>query len=187
LDGRKMTDNALDIDRYMKHAYDVTVVEYLGRGHEHFSDEILRLFDWMEHFKRNFFPKEFKCVSMRPWDNYFWWVELDDLPARSMVDPSDWPPPRGSQPAETRGQINANNGLNVFTAAGRVTVWLSPEMLNLGRKVNIVVEGRRVNVRDTFVEGRLETILEDVRTRGDRQHPFWVKVDASTGRVLTGR
>ncbi len=187
LDGRKMTDNAVDIDRYMKHAYNVTVVEYLGRGHEHFSDEILRLFDWMEHFKRNFFPKEFKCVSMRPWDNYFWWVELEDLPARSMIDPSDWPPPRGSQPAETRGQINANNGLNVFTAAGRVTVWLSPEMLNLGRKVNIVVEGRRVNIRDTLVEGRLETILEDVRTRGDRQHPFWVKVDASTGRVLTGR
>jgi predicted esterase len=182
LDGRKMVDNALDIDRYMKHAYNVTVVEYLGRGHEHFSDEILRLFDWMDHFKRNFFPKEFKCASMRPWDNYFWWVELDDMPARSMVYPSDWPPPRGSQPAETKGQINANNGLNVVTAAGRVTVWLSPEMLDLGRKVNIQVEGRRVNVRDAFVEGRLETILEDVRTRGDRQHPFWVKVDAVTGR-----
>jgi predicted esterase len=182
LDGRKMTDNAVDIDRYMKHAYDVTVVEYLGRGHEHFSDEILRLFDWMEHFKRNFFPKEFKCVSMRPWDNYFWWVELGHLPAKSMVDPADWPPPRGSQAAETVGRINANNGLNVVSAAGHVTVWLSPEMLNLGRKVNIVVEGHRVNVRDTFVEGRLETILEDVRTRGDRQHPFWVKIDASTGR-----
>ncbi len=182
LDGRKMVDNAESIDRYMKHAYNVTVVEYLGRGHEHFSDEILRLFDWMDHFKRNFFPKEFKCKSMRPWDNYFWWVELDDLPARSMVDPSDWPPPHGSQPAETVGRINAANGLNVVTAAGRVTVWLSPEMLNLGRKVNIQVEGRRVNVREAFVEGRLETILEDVRTRGDRQHPFWVKVDASTGR-----
>jgi predicted esterase len=187
LDGRKMTDNAVDIDRYMKHAYNVTVVEYLGRGHEHFSDEILRIYDWMEHFKRDFFPKEFRCVSMRPWDNYFWWVELDKMPAKSMIDPSDWPPPRGSQAAETVGRINAANGLSVRTAAGRITVWLSPEMLNLDRKVSIVVEGRQVNIRDTFVEGRLETILEDVRTRGDRQHPFWVKVDASTGRVLMGR
>jgi predicted esterase len=187
LDGRKMTDNAMDIDRYMNHHYNVTMVEYLGRGHEHFSDEILRLFDWMERFKRNFFPKEFKCVSMRPWDNYFWWVELDDMPAKSMIDPSDWPPPRGAQAVPTEGRINAANGLNVRSAAGRVTVWLSPEMLDLDRKVNIVVEGRRVNVRDTFVQGRLETILEDVRTRGDRQHPFWVKVDATTGRVLTGR
>jgi predicted esterase len=184
LDGRKMTDNAVDIDRYMKHGYDVTVVEYRGRGHEHFSDEILRLFDWMEHFKRNFFPKEFKVVSMRPWDNYFWWVELDKMPAKSMVDPSDWPPTRGSQPAETKGQINAANGLVVRTAAGHVTVWLSPEMLNLDRKVNIVVEGRQVNFRD---KDRLPTILEDVRTRGDRQHPFWLKVDANTGRALTGR
>jgi predicted esterase len=187
LDGRKMTDNALDIDRYMKRGYNATVVEYLGRGHEHFSDEILRLFEWMDHFKRDFFPKEFKCVSMRPWDNYFWWVELDKMPAKSMVDPADWPPPHNAQAAETVGRINAANGLVVRTAAGRVTVWLSPEMLNLNRKVSIVVEGRQVNLRDTFVEGRLETILEDVRTRGDRQHPFWVKVDASTGRVLTGR
>jgi predicted esterase len=187
LDGRKMTDNAVDIDRYMKHAYNATVVEYLGRGHESFSDEILRVFDWMEHFKRNFFPKEFKCMSMRPWDNFFWWLDLGDMPAKGMVDPSNWPPPRGSQAVETVGRINAANGLNVSTAAGHVTVWLSPEMLNLDRKVNIVVEGRRVNIRDTFVEGRLETILEDVRTRGDRQHPFWVKVDATTGRVLSGR
>ncbi len=26
---------------------DLTLVQYLGRGHENFSDETIRLFDWM--------------------------------------------------------------------------------------------------------------------------------------------
>jgi hypothetical protein len=29
----------------------------------------------------------------------------------------------------------------------------------------------------------LRTMLEDVRTRGDRQHPFWARLDGATGRV----
>ncbi|HEY2759667.1 MAG TPA: alpha/beta hydrolase-fold protein, partial [Pirellulales bacterium] len=45
LDGDKMVKNGAEFDRYMSRnaAYDCTVVEYEGRGHEHFSDEILRL------------------------------------------------------------------------------------------------------------------------------------------------
>ena len=31
-----------------------TVVEFRGRGHDDFSDEILRLFDWMGRFRRDF-------------------------------------------------------------------------------------------------------------------------------------
>ena len=38
---------------------------HLGRGHEHFHDEIQRLFEWMELHERNFFPREFRAMSMR--------------------------------------------------------------------------------------------------------------------------
>ena len=51
LDGDKMVKNGFEYDAYMQVSRagvnDCTVVEYEGRGHEHFSDEILRLFDWM--------------------------------------------------------------------------------------------------------------------------------------------
>jgi len=182
LDGNKMAMNARDLDRYLTHGYNCTVVEYRGRGHEHFLDEIQRLFDWMGRFKRDFFPKEFTAYTMRRWDNFFWWVELDALPPGAMVDPVDWPPPRGTQPMQTKASVTATNGIYIRTGAGTVRVWLSPETLNLDERVNVVVNGRRINPGQ-FVEPDLETLLEDVRTRGDRQHPFWVKLESATGRV----
>jgi len=68
-----MVKNGQEFDRYMNRnaAFDCTVVEFEGRGHEHFSDEILHLFDWMGRKQRNFFPKQIDVVSNRPSDNYF--------------------------------------------------------------------------------------------------------------------
>ena len=68
-----------------------------------------------------------------------------------------------------------------------MTVWLSPEMLDFERRVNIVVNSQRVHASDRFVKPDLETLLEDVYGRGDRQHPFWAKVEKPTGRVHEGR
>jgi len=183
MDGNKLARNARDLDRYLKRGYNATVVEYLGRGHENFSDEIQRLFDWMGRFRREFFPREFECVTMRQFDNYFWWVELEGLPPRSLVDPANWPPPRGTLPVQLKASLTANNGLFVRTGTTRVTVWLSPEMVDFKRRVNVVVNGRALGNSESVLPN-LETLLEDVRTRGDRRHPFWAKVDMPTGRVV---
>ncbi len=187
LDGAKLLSNSRDLDRYLHHGYNCTVVEYLGRGHEHFYEEIVRIFDWMGRLRRNFFPREFECSTMRPWDNYFWWVELHDMPPRAMVDPAHWPPPRGTRPAQVSARLTDTNGLNVTVASGRVTIWLSPEVLDFQRRANIVVNTRRANPPDRFLQPDLQTLLEDVRTRGDRQHPFWAKIDLPTGRVFAQR
>ncbi len=187
LDGKKMVENARDLDRYLNRNYRCTVVEYLGRGHEHFSDEIQRLFDWMGRFRRDFFPREFTAKTMRRWDNFFWWIELDQLPPKAVVEPVHWPPGRGFQPVETTASVTATNGLYVKTGAGSARVWLSPELVELDERVSIVVNGRRINNSQPFVEPDLETMLEDIRTRADRQHPFWAKVEAPTGRFHSSR
>ena len=88
-----------DLDRYLRRGFDTTVVEYHGRGHEDFYDEILRMFDWMGRFHRNFFPREFACETMRPWDNFFWWVEI--ARAAAAVDRSIRPTGR-RRPARSR-------------------------------------------------------------------------------------
>jgi pimeloyl-ACP methyl ester carboxylesterase len=181
-DGKRMVENARDLDRYLTRGYNTTVVEYLGRGHEPFHDEIQRLFDWMGRQRRDFFPREFTARGMRPWDNFFWWVELFDMPPKSTVEPENWPPPRGVQAMRTEASITATNGLRVRTGASRAIIWLSPEMLDFQRRVTISVNGRRVNRSEAFVRPSLRVLLEDARTRGDRQHPFWAKVDTSTGR-----
>lgn len=195
LDGDKMVQNARDLDRYLTRGYPVTVVEYIGRGHEHFSDEIQNIFDWMDRYKRNFYPKEFTTQSMRPWDNFFWWVELAEMPPKGMVLPTDWPP-SGGRTVETTARVTQGNSIFVTSGAGHVTVWLSPEMLDFDEQTTITINGQRATMkaptetggrsasdrrnrpsRLRFVEPDLETLLEDVRTRGDRLHPFWAKVE----------
>jgi predicted esterase len=180
LDGDKLQRNKQDLNRYLtRSGFDVIVSEYLGRGHENFSDEIQRLFTWMGYHKRDFHPEEFECVTMRPWDNFFWWVELDGMPGRSMCYPAGWPPPAGLRPVTLEARVSANNRLRIATGASRATVWLSPEMVDFAQRVTISANTRSENL---VVKPSVETILEDVRTRGDRQHPFWAKVEVETGR-----
>jgi hypothetical protein len=173
-----MVTNARDFDRYLKRGYNTTVVEYEGRGHEDFSDEILRLFDWMGRFHREFFPRQFTCATMRRFDNFFWWIELSGLPSGSVVEPSNWPPSRNTQVMQVKGSITNANGLYVSTGSSSCKVWLAPQIVDFTRRVNIVINGRRLNGQ--LAEPSLPVLLEDVRARGDRQHPFWAKVE--TGR-----
>lgn len=183
LDGDKLVNNARDLDRYLNRGFPATVVEYLGRGHEHFSDEILRLFDWMGRQRRDFFPREFDCRTLRTWDNFFWWVELADYPERVTVDPRDWPPPRGTRPMVVEASLTHTNGIRVQTGADRVTLWLSPEMIDLSRRIDITVNRKRLLNLTDQLQPDAAVLLEDVRTRGDRQHPFWAKIELPSGEI----
>ncbi len=132
LDGDKLTRNAKAVlDRFMKPGDDLTVVEYLGRGYDPFNDEIQRLFDWMGRPARHRkMPQDFEFVTMRPWDNFFWWVEVDGLPDRSLVMPSTWPPPGGLRPFTFKSTLTANGNVTVGARCDSVTVWLAPRWSN---------------------------------------------------------
>ena len=138
-----MARNALELDRYFGRNKDCTVVEFLGRGYEPFGDEIQRLFDWMGRRTRKI-PKEFECVTMRPWDNFFWWLEAGGLPERSMVAPANWPPPRSARPFPVRGKLGINNKLSANTQAGEVTVWLGPEFVDFEKPITVDLKGRKM-------------------------------------------
>ena len=173
MDGNSLAGNARDFNRYLtRQGFDTMIVEYRGRGHEHFQDEIHRIFEWIHLHQRDFFPDEFKSVTMRKWDNYFWWAELADFPERSVVNPLEWPVAR-ARPAETEGTIFDNNRIRVRSGTSKVTVWLSPEMVDFEERIHVNINGRDYG-KD--VAPTLEVLLEDVRTRCDRQHPFWAKV-----------
>ncbi len=175
-DGDKTVKNAPVLDKYLSHHYDVTVVEYLGRGHEHFHDEIQRIFDWMGRRTRNFFPRSFSVSSMRTWDNYFWWVELDGYPAKAVIEPSDWPPTRGYQPVRLTAKLKGTT-FAISTGANKVSVWLSPELIDLEQPFRITVNETKLKTPKGINGPDLATLLEDVRTRGERLHPFWLKIE----------
>lgn len=184
LDGSRVMDNAMDLDRYLKRSsggFDVTVVEYRGRGHEHFVDEIQEIFDWMglAAHRRQFFPKQFEAVTLRPWDNFFWWIEAHEFPDRAMVLPLSWPDPKAN-PATISGEIvPANNRVVAKANAARTVVLLSPELVDFSRPIRVEIDGR--DVREE-IQPTAAVILEDVRSRGDRYHPFWARVELRTNR-----
>jgi hypothetical protein len=183
LDSQAMRTNARDLQRYMIRKFDVTAVEYRGRGHEHFSDEILRLFDWMDKHRRDFYRKEFEVHAMRSFDNFFWAVEVSDFPSNKDVDPSKWPPPNGTRPLLVSADVTNNNNLRIKTGASRVTVWLSPELLDFSKPMELKLNGGRFGGPREEIRPDIGVILEDVRTRGDRQHPFWARVDLPAGTI----
>lgn len=177
LDGGRLIGNARDLDRYLTHAgFNVTVVQYLGRGREDFHDDILHIFEWMDRFKRNFFPREINCTTMRSWDSFFWWLEIAGLPPNTVTDPAAWP--RDPHTLKMRGTLTATNGANVRAGTATVNVWLAPQMVDFTRRTTITVNGRALS----GPQPSLQVLLEDARTRADRQHPFWAKLELSTGR-----
>ncbi|MEC7502501.1 MAG: peptidase [Planctomycetota bacterium] len=177
LDGNKMAKNAYQFNRYLRHTgYDATVVNFQGRGQEHFLDEILRIFDWMKYHTRDFFRKEFICHTIRSFDNYFWWVEINQMPSHIVADPNQWPP-RRVKTMKVSGSIRSTDkGTTVRVSSGRAptTVWLGPELVDFDKRLRISVTGFP-DVRNP--KPSLEAMLEDARTRGDRMHPFWARVD----------
>jgi len=177
LDGDKMARNARELDRYFGRQKDCTVVEFLGRGYEPFGDELQRLFDWMGRRSRKF-PEEFECVTMRPWDNFFWWLEVGGMPERSMIAPETWPPPRSARPFPVRGKVAAGNRLAANTQAPQVTVWVAPEFIDFNKPLSVELKNRRMTAPGVEIKPQLAVLLEDARTRAERQHPFWAKVES---------
>ena len=173
MDGNRMAEfNAREFDDYLTYVgYDVVVVEYRGRGHEHFQDEVQHIFDWMGLQTRNFAPRKIKVNTMRPWDNFFWFLELEDFPERTQVAPMAWPRP-SARPAITEAEVLPNNNISIGRAGGsKVTVYLSPDLVRFEQPFQVSLKGRRLPQATPSIA----VMLEDVRTRGDRLHPFWAK------------
>lgn len=174
LDGSTFQRNTMDLDRSFAKGFDMTYVEYRGRGHEHFSDELIRIFDWIGRKRRTFFQAEVEAVTMRPWDNFFWWIEMSGAPPRTVVLPDDWPPPANVRPLMIEGKATPGNSVMVQCGADDVRVWLAPELVDFARPVAVTINGKKLP-RDA-VAPDTRVLLEDLRLRGDRQHPFWAVV-----------
>lgn len=182
LDGGKLAASreTLDWGMDLSRPFDMTYVQYKGRGIEPFSEETTRLFEWMRTRTRRFFlPEERVVYSVRPWDNFFWNVELFDFPSKTMIDPL-FPPKLGNdyKSAKTETLRIEGNKLRIVTRADRGVVFLSPEQLDFGRRMEVVFNGKKLTPQNGRVPGSSLVMLEDARTRADRQHPFWASLNS---------
>jgi len=178
LDGRNIAINAAVWDRQLRDRnFDVTLVEYRGRGHEPFHDEILNLFDWMGRKARGKPPKEFACKTLRPWDNFFWWIECREFPEQLMMHPTEFAG-RRARAAAVEGKLTSENRLVAKSPAVQTTLWLTPDLVDFAKPITVTYNGRKLSMPDGGVRPDALVLLEDVRTRADRQRPFWAKLEA---------
>jgi dienelactone hydrolase len=77
-------DNMLDTKNI-----DTMVTLYQGRGHDHFQEELPRIFEWLEipTRRRNFNMEKFEVFTSRAGDRYFWWFETANLFPEKLVHP----------------------------------------------------------------------------------------------------
>lgn len=151
------------------------IVEYKGRGHDHFQDDIHHMFSWMRFHRREFNVPEYNVTTLRPWDNYFWWAEFTDFPPDTVTLPLEWPPST-ARAIEIEASVSPNNRIRIKSAAASISVFLTPDLVDFEKNVTLNVIGRE---RIVPVTASAEVMLEDVRLRGDRQHPFWARFDFS--------
>ncbi|MDR2706268.1 MAG: hypothetical protein LBC02_10870, partial [Planctomycetaceae bacterium] len=165
------------------HVPDITAVRYIGRGVEGFSDEILNLFEWMKLRQRNFTPIEFAANTMRAWDSFFWWIEMNNLDKEKpdyVTDPLYWQekePPKNMISVRSK-LLKASNSVQIDIAPkiSNVQIFLTPEMIDFNNKTIIRLGSKNIQPQNGFVEPDIGVILEDARTRSDRLHPFWATV-----------
>ncbi|MCR9294027.1 MAG: hypothetical protein NXI32_14980 [bacterium] len=178
LDGKRVNTKLGTIaTNYLRSSrFDSLVVEYRGRGSGLFLEELPRIFEWMElsSHRRIRVARNIEVKTMRSGDRFFYWLEAPALLPNVAGSPYQFDP-------TSAGSFQANvldiNGVSVSRIPSpnkMATIWFSPEMVDFSRPVTVAMSGRR---RSYDLAPDIGVMLEDVRTRADRQHVFWQKVD----------
>ena len=162
-------------DRYLQTEYRYYGVEYLGRGYEPFGDEIQRLFDWMGR-KQAQDAEGNRLRNDAAVGQFLLVAGSGRLAGEVDGRAGNWPPPHGVRPATMIGKRLETNKVSVKLQASKVTVWLSPDLVDFTQPLVVEVNNHSISPRDRIVHPDLSVLLEDARTRADRQHPFWAKL-----------
>ncbi|MEX1094955.1 MAG: hypothetical protein WED34_02840 [Planctomycetales bacterium] len=181
LDRDTVARNARELDRMLRHGVDLIYAEYEGRGYETFYEEIHLLFDWMQRHRRRRDVKDVEVIAMRPFDNRFYWFRSEGFPAAMMqanaqvlVGEASRDRTAAPRPLKLSASIKAGNVIYVNAAGQRTTLWLNPQLVDFDQRVQVRLNGRQVF--NDFLRPSLETMLEDLRLRGDRRQLFTVQL-----------
>lgn len=160
--------NASYLDKMMGRRLDVVCVEYIGRGYEHYYEEIHRMFEWMSFQKRDAWPSEINATIKRPRDNRFYWLQAYGLPA-ALVQPSIKPK---SMPFKAR--VSNGNTLKITSGAAYHDVYLSPDIVDFDRDLTVIKGGRRKF--SGGIKPSISDTLDGLRETGDRQQLRWQRL-----------
>lgn len=170
---------------------DCTLVQYAGRLDEQFLENVPDMFTWMRAHRRRY-PNtsgfSFEAKSLRPWDNYWWFLELNGFPLKNVTWPELYTSDTKVSALKIDGEIRGNRPNSFVVGPSRagegMTLWLRPDYFDFSKEIEITGRGRpfRGSVRPSR-----EVLLEDARRRADFQRPFWARIDHVEGKWIEPR
>jgi pimeloyl-ACP methyl ester carboxylesterase len=194
--GKVVSANRYPFENWMARGYAALMVVYKGRTMEPLAGEALFAFDWMDKQKRAAgFPElgrnpnsgvnseEFQ--AMRAGDNHFYWISLEQIQDRYLNNEIGL---RKGAPAALQASVRDNNSVYVNCRGiktmrlwfGRIwdpqTGWRT--MLDFTKPVKVFVNGKAWG-KQHVITPSLQTLLDDLYQRGDRQRMFMSSVELS--------
>ena len=199
-------DRAGDMNKLLREQFDYWVsqypmmwIQYKGRGVEFYGAEVPMMFDWMRAKKREFPLQQLGgstptteggkyFVTHRATDDSFYWLTTDGVMDRCINSDAGWN--SGIAPARLEAKIDLENNTILLDSTGltQLTVWLGANakgepMVNFDKPLTVrwTRNGATVAVwKDRPPPRSLETLLEDLGRRGDRQRVFTGKMEFTT-------
>lgn len=171
-------------ERWMPRGFSTLVVSYKGRGAEWFPEELPFAFDWMSR-KRRADPGKMvgppaydgKTIaagfsSVRFTDNRFHWLSTEDIKSdRTMTANS-----RDVRSAKFSAKIVEGNAIEAKCfGMGHITFWFGRGMLDYSKPVKVAVNSSKPVTKK--VSPSIEILMEDLYQRGDRQRPYFERLD----------
>jgi pimeloyl-ACP methyl ester carboxylesterase len=131
-------------------AYDVTYVEYYRRGLEDLPEEAPAIFDWMDHRRRDPYPRSFDIATARTCDDRYYGVVVREFSeGRTMTPEVVDNFGKNLNPATISMKTNRPTNRIEVTVNGiqSLDIWLSPEVLDFHKPMKV-----RVNRRSFVVD-----------------------------------
>lgn len=171
-DRNTLEKNAPTLSEMMKHGQDVLYCEYKSRGYESYSEELDRLFDWMQPLRRSGIrdAARWETNSVRKSTNRFYWMQAKQIPDRATDRPARYEGiiTPGSQTYKTQTIYISHPGK-------ATTIWISPELFDFNNRCQVRVNLK--HVLNDYIKPSMEAMLSDVRERGDRQRLYWARLE----------
>jgi len=173
-----VVENMRDLNKYFRKGSEIIYCEFKERGLESYTEELPRLMDWAETVRRKPITEfmDFEATTLRAFDNRFFWVQAGTLP-QEMFDPIVWKsPPKDIRKWGIDGKITLRGTVYVKHPGKSTSIWFTPEMmLNFDERIRVVVNG--TEKFNGPLKPSVEALLEDLRTRTDRQRLFSTRLD----------
>lgn len=157
----------------MYRGHDIIYCEYVGRGYEHYADEIPRLLEWMGRFRRIPDPKVITEQIARTSDTSAYWISAERIPPRNLVGRAT----AGgvvANPLSLEARILEGNSVAISSPGERHVLRLNGTMVNLEERVKVRL-GSRQRFHD-FLEPQIEPLLTNFEESADRQRLYPIRL-----------